>query len=115
MRERNKPVRIQFRALRALLRQPGIKRDLLVVDGFAAFQAVSGGDFDEMGRVGRAREEDARFFEEFADRAGAVGEGVGMTGWVSGGGGENAVVGLEVAAREDMRGGEGRGGANAVG
>ena len=59
-----------------------------------------------------ARKEDAGFFKEFADRAGAVGEVVGVAG--DAGRGDGAVRGREVATREDVRRGEGGRGAHAV-
>lgn len=62
------------------------------MDCFAARGAGRGGDGKERAgvRVG-AREEDAGFFEEFADRARAVGKVVFVAVWVGGGAGQRAV------------------------
>ena len=101
---------------RRLVAQPGAEADLLVVDGAAAVAADAVRDGDQV--VGRgvglrvAREQDAGLFEELAHRAGAVGQVVGVA--LDAGCGEGAIRGGQVAAGEDVRGGESGGGADAV-
>ena len=60
----------------------------MAVDGFPAADAVGVGDGEEgVGGGGLAGEEDAGFFEEFADPAGAVGGGIDVPGCAGGGDG----------------------------
>ncbi|KAI9876994.1 MAG: hypothetical protein M1823_007178, partial [Watsoniomyces obsoletus] len=59
-------------------------------------------------------EEDACFFEEFADRADAVGLRLDVTVYIAGVGGKAAVRRVEVPAGEDVRGREGGRGLSAV-
>ena len=86
------------------------------MDGLPAGGAHGRGEFEEgCGGGAGAREQDAGLFEEFADRAGAVGEIVLMAEGVGVGWSDGPVEGGEVAAREDVGGGEGGGGLDAVG
>ena len=83
------------------------------MDGFAAAEAVWGRDGDQpVGSRGVASEEDAAFFKQLSDGAGAVGEVVSVA--IGAGRSDVAVGGGEVAAGEDVRRGEGGGGAHAV-
>lgn len=114
VREGDQAGRVELRA-RALLRKPRAELRLARVNGVAPGQARPGGDFDEGGRRGAgpvAREQDAGLFEELADRARPVCNAVGVARYT--GGREGPIAGGEVAAREDVRGGEGGGGADAV-
>lgn len=85
------------------------------MDIFAAGFAGGFGEGEERGRGGIAlvREEDAAFFETFADGGKAVGGRVDVAGG-GGGWGKGTVLGREVAAGEDVGGGEGGGCADAV-
>ena len=96
------------------LRYPVREGDEFGVDGFAAGFEVGGGEGEEGGGGGAVvREEDAAFFETFADGGTAVGEAVDVA--VRGGRwGEGTVLGGDVAAGEDVGGGEGGGCADAV-
>ena len=77
---------------------------------FSAGEAGAVGDGEEGGGGGGFfGEEDAGFFEELADRADAVRGAVEMAVDVGGRGGERAVGGVEIAAWEDVGGGEGGG------
>ncbi len=96
------------------LRYPGGEGDGFGVDGFAAGFAVGGGEGEESGGGGAVMgEEEAAFFETFPDRGVPVGRAVfvsvGVRGW-----GEGTVLGGDVAAGEDVSGGEGGGCADAV-
>lgn len=93
---------------------PGGEGDGLGVDGFAAGFEVGGGEGEEGGGGGAVMgEEDAAFFETFADGGVAVGEAVLVSGGVCWGG-EGTVLGGDVAAGEDVGGGEGGGCAYAM-
>ena len=94
---------------------PGGEGDGFGVDGFAAGFEVGGGEGEEGGGGGIAvvGEEDAAFFETFADGGVPVGKGVDVAGG-RGGWGEGTVLGGDVAAGEDVGGGEGGGCADAV-
>ena len=116
MREGEQAVRVERRG-RRLLAQPGAEADLVVVDGAPAAAAVAVRHGDQV--VGRgvglrvAREQDPGLFEELAHRARAVGQVVRVA--LDAGRGEGAVRPGQVAAGEDVRGGEGGRGADAVG
>ena len=84
------------------------------MDGLAAGVAVGGGEGEESGGGGAVMgEEETAFFETFSDRGVSVGGAVfvvvGVGGW-----GEGTVLGGDVAAGEDVGGGEGGGCADAV-
>lgn len=103
---------------RRLLAQPRAEAHLLAVDGAAAAPAVAGADGQQAARlvgvVGAVtREQDATLLEQFADRARAVGEVVGVAR--DAGGREGTICGRDIAAGEDVRGREGGRGADAVG
>lgn len=97
-----------------MLRDPVGEGDFFGVDGFAAGFAEGFGEGEwSGGGVAMVGEEDAAFFETFPDGGVPVGEAVAVA--VGGGGwGEGAVLGGEVAAGEDVGGGEGGGCADAV-
>ena len=93
---------------------PVCEGDFFGMDGFAAGFAEGFGEGEEGGEgVGVVREEDAAFFETFPDGGVAVGGAVAVAGG-GGGRGEGTVLGGEVAAGEDVGGGERGGCADAV-